>query len=921
MSAPDSIVIRFLRRLAAAVCRWPRLFFYPQVFLFVFCVLYTIRNLEFDLSRDNLVGSGKLYHQNFLKFKKEFPSQDDMVVIVESESMDKNRQFIERLGLKLEANTNFFTDVFYKGDLKMMGPKALLFVPEKDLGELQNTLRDYRPFVQKFTVHTATNGQQSLGATNLISLFSLINTQFRTGKRETNAENESLVKAIPALERIINEASASIQHPGTPPSPGINALFGAGEEAEKEMYITFANGQIYLATARAKNESIAGDAVIRLRALVNQTQLEIPGLNVGITGEPVLEADEMAQSQVDSSVASVVSLLLCAFIFIYAYRETGRPIKAVICLVFGLGYTMGLTTFLVGHLNILTITFAPILIGLAIDFGVHLITRYEEEIRQGKSGEEAIEKAMAYTGLGILTGALTTAGAFLAMALTDFKGIQEMGVICGGGMILCLVPMMTMLPVLLLRGRQNAIDHRLGAKLERRARIENIWLQRPLLVAVITLILCAAAGVQFRKVAFDYNLLHMQSKGLPAVVFEQKLINSAGKSVLFAAVVADSPQQAVELEKKIKLLPSVASVESMTQYLTEDQTTKLEMVRAIKKEIQSLRFANPDEAPVNIPELSSTLWGLAGYCGLVADEIQADEPKIAQQLLSLRNSINEFRKQVLMEKPEIRQRLTAFQQALFADIRETFSALQSQDARDRLRVGDLPPALRNRFIGVTGKYLLQVYPKEDVWQRAHQETFVKQLQSIVPEATGTPVQLYFYTELLKKSYIAAAWYALAAIALLVFLHFRSLLYVVLALLPVAIGFVWLVGLMGRFGISFNPANIMTLPLVIGIGVTNGINILNRFVEEQSAGIFSKSTGKAVLVSGLNTMAGFGSLMLAKHQGIASLGFVMSVGVAMCMIAALTFLPALLTLLLEWGWIRKKPSVEHAPSPLGSEEPR
>src|SRR5205085_4196566 len=106
--------------------------------------------------------------------------------------------------------------------------------------------------------------------------------------------------------------------------------------------------------------------------------------------------------------------------FIYAYRETGRPIKAVICLVFGLGYTMGLTTFLVGHLNILTITFAPILIGLAIDFGVHLITRYEEEIRHGKSGEEAIEKAMAYTGLGILTGALTTAGAFLAMALSDF---------------------------------------------------------------------------------------------------------------------------------------------------------------------------------------------------------------------------------------------------------------------------------------------------------------------------------------------------------------------------------------------------------------------------------------------------------------------------------------------------------------------
>ena len=119
--------------------------------------------------------------------------------------------------------------------------------------------------------------------------------------------------------------------------------------------------------------------------------------------------------------------------------------------------------------------------------------------------------------------------------------------------------------------------------------------------------------------------------------------------------------------------------------------------------------------------------------------------------------------------------------------------------------------------------------------------------------------------------------------------------VILALLPVVIGAVWMVGFMGWAGIPFNPANIMTLPLVIGIGVTNGIQILNRFAEDQNPGILAKSTGKAVLVSGLNTIAGFGSLTLADHRGIQSLGWVMSVGTATCMIAALTFLPAVLTL--------------------------
>jgi predicted RND superfamily exporter protein len=187
--------------------------------------------------------------------------------------------------------------------------------------------------------------------------------------------------------------------------------------------------------------------------------------------------------------------------------------------------------------------------------------------------------------------------------------------------------------------------------------------------------------------------------------------------------------------------------------------------------------------------------------------------------------------------------------------------------------------------------------------------------------TGTPVQLYYYTDLLKRSYEEAALYALAAIVILVFIHFRNLSSVVLALIPVIIGSIWLGGLMGLLDVPLNPANIMTLPLVIGIGVTNGIHILNRFAEEQTPSILAKSTGKAVFVSGLTTIAGFGSLILAKHRGIHSLGAVMAVGVTTCMIAALTFLPALLNLSLRRDRKRKQPSAENARSTLGREEPR
>jgi hopanoid biosynthesis associated RND transporter like protein HpnN len=924
----DTLVARALGWLARAVFRHRRWFLYPQILLFVLCVLYTTRYLTFDTSRDNLVGSNKKYHQNFLKFKKEFPTQDDLVVVVESEDSDKNRQFVERLGARLEAETNLFRDVFYKGDLKMLGPKALLFVPEADLADLERTLADYRPFIQRFT-HT----------TNLVSLFSMINTGFRTAKQEQNAENESMMKAFPALERIVGEATGSLKRPGTPLSPGINALFSTGgtndtetagqnantEDAEQQIYVTFAHGRIYLVTAQAPRDELNGQAVERLRTLVEETKIEVSGLNVGLTGEPVLEHDEMEQSQKDTTVASIVSLLVCSLIFIYGYQETGRPVKATLSLIVGLGYTMAFATAAVGHLNILTITFVPILIGLAIDYGVHLISRYEEELRRGRTEQDALIKAIVYTGQGIFTGAFTTAGAFLAMAFTNFKGIQEMGIICGGGLLVCLIPMMTMLPVLLLKGRQNVIDQVQSNVAERRARIENLWLQRPVLVTCVTVGLCALAATQLRRVYFDYNLLHMQSAGLPAVEFEKKLLNSADKSVLYGAVIATNLHDATDMLQRLTNLPAVAGVETIARFLTEDQTNKLKIIGEIKAELAPVLFGPPDPNPVDIPELSRTLYSLYGYLGAAYDEVQKEDPTLARQFEALRQAVGNLRKEMLSGNAEQLEtnslQLGAFQRALFNDVRDTFQALKTQDGDAPLGVQDLPQALRDRFVGVTGKYLLMVYPKKDVWKRENQKEFIDQVQRVFPNVTGTPVQLYYYTELLKSSYEEAARYSLAAIVVLVLMHFRSPLCVALALVPVGVGFLWLGGLMGVLNVQLNPANIMTLPLVIGIGVTNGIHILNRYAEEQTPNILARSTGKAVLVSGLTAIAGFGSLMLAKHQGIQSLGYVMSCGLATCMIAGLTFLPALLNLLTRKPEPKRRPNPENLRSVPGREEPR
>jgi hopanoid biosynthesis associated RND transporter like protein HpnN len=942
----DSLLARLLGKLAAAVIRHPRWFYYPQLALFFASILATVAFLQFDTNRDDLVGPNLKYHRNFLALQKEFPQQgNDLVVVVESDDTEKNRQFVERLAAKMTPETNLFRDVFYQHDLAMMGTKALFFVPATNLVEIQTALHGDLPFIQQFTQ-----------TTNLISFFEQINTAFRTSPRETNEQTESLVQALPVLTRIVTQAAASMQMPGQPPSPGVAALFGSTNVSD--IYNTLNHGRIFLLIThppvggsnstppalwrllknailenvfhrRVTSGDLTGDAIERLRQLIQQIKTEVPGVNVGLTGEPVLDYDEMAQSQKDMTLASLVSLVLCALIFIYGYNETGRPVKATICLIVGLAYTLAFAALAVGHLNILTITFLPMLIGLGIDYGVHLITRYEEELRHGKTQEAALTKAMVFTGQGIFTGALTTAGAFIAMAFTNFRGIQEMGVICGGGLLLCLVPMMTLLPVLLLRGRQNVIDHATRED-EHRARIENLWLQRPAIVVGVTVVLGALALTRIYQgdVKFDYNLMELQSPSLSSVVFQQKLTH-ADKSVLLGAIVATNLNDAISLEEKIRKLPTVDNIEPPSDmlgaFIESSQIAKLPLIHAIKQEVAPLQFAAPDTRPVDIPALSLTLFSLRGYCGMALEEIGDSDPGLTNQFVSLRQAIDDWRRLMLQGDAVALAvhagKLAQFQSALFSDLCETFESLKNQNVSAPLSVNDLPAALRDQFVGETGKFLLQVYPKADVWERTNQENFVADLRTVDPNATGTPVQLLEYETLLRDSYIQAAWYSLAAIAFLVFLHFRTLGSVILALLPVGVGTLWLAGLMGWFGIAFNLANIMTLPLVIGIGVTNGIQILNRFAEERTPNILARSTGKAVLVSGLTAIAGFGSLILAKDRGIHSLGCVMAVGIATCMIAGLTFLPALLNLLGRWRPLIKQPSVDkNSPTP-GQEEPR
>lgn len=893
---------RALHRLADCIWHHPRWFLYPQLFLFAFAVVYAATFLRFKTEMNDLVSSDVGYQRHWRALKAEFQLPDDLVALVESEDREKNRQFVERLAARLALETNLFKGILYRGDLRAMGPKALQMLPEPRLEQILQALRDSRPVVGRFA-----------NVTNLASLFNEVEAQYRTSSGDvTNAR--LFVAAVPALTRIVDQGAASLQQAGVPPSPGVTTLFAGRDEVGSE-YLRFAGGRFYIMTCVARDPKRETEAIRRLRELVEQTRTEVPGVNAGVTGEPVLSHDEMRQAQIDTTRASLVTLVVVALTFIFGYHEIRRPLMATACLIVGIGYTLGFATLTIGYLNILTITFVPILIGMAIDFGVHLIARYEEELREGRNEHMALVKALVATGTGITTSGLTTAAAFLAMVFTAFKGIREMGVISGGGLLVCLVPMMTMLPALLVLRRQT-MALRIAPSARRawhyqRERIERLWLERPRLVIWVGAATTALAVAASSGLRFDYNPLHLQSQSLPAVIYEQRMIQSASRSILSCAIMADSVDEALELEARIRRLPTVADVDSMAPILAGARDEKLHLVRQITEVAGEIEFAPMDRSPVDLIALDEALHRFGRTVVAVIQFGGSDlDPELKQQLVALREGVGRWRAAIASLPRDWTQRqATLYQQAWFVDLNETLTALKQQEFREPLRPDDLPAGIRERFVGRTGKLLLQVYPRGDIWEHETQRRFVRDLRSVDPAVTGSPVRFYENTTRLRRNFQVAAAYAVAAIGLMLLLHFRNGACVLLALLPVVVGIVWTFGMMVLCGIPFNPANIIAPTLLLGIGVANGIHILNRFIEEKHPSILGKSTGKAVLVSALTTATGFGSLMLAQHAGIASLGEVMALGTALCMLASVTVLPAVLILLvraglkLGHGWLR------------------
>lgn len=903
----------------------------------VVSVVLAVTRLGFDPNRNNLIGEGAEYNRVYLRFRESFPQDDDIVAVIVGQDPARNRAAVDALGARLREQPQTFTDVLDKVDLGFVRQRLLLYMPLGDLRELEKRLRDITPFVGGM-----------LSEPGLVPLFGHINDEIRafinkevekamkgggdaTPPRETPDGAPDIAGALPVLGRIVAQLGEAARAKGgfkyrSPWAEMFGGRSGAAngpglDDVPESFYPgEFADGRMYVVSLKpahdAKGEALPSEDVLAaLDGVLVDLRQKFPGVEMGVTGEPPLEVDEMRSSQEDSTNASILSLVGVALLFLFAFGTLVRPGLAIVALMMAMAWTMGFATLAIGHLNILTVTCMPMLIGLGIDFGIQVISRYDEERLAGRVPLDALTETFGGTGLSIITAGFTTSVSFLAARFTGFRGIGELGLLAAAGLMFSLVAMMTVLPALLLLydKRRARLGQSSGIKvspLEGLSAFEAVLLENPwgvtILAALFTM-LCFVESLGVApprvKVPFVANLKMLQSKGTASVEWEERLFANAGLSIIPALLSADTLDEARALQKKVEKIATVRSVESIAPMFPTEQEEKLRVVPTIQRELSALPALHRPLPAVDVASLRRILSELRGIFFLIFPEVQAaGQHEIAGQVRDFVFSVDGFLQHTVGPRTDAAAKaLDAYQERFFGDLDEKLKLIRGTGAPVKvLTFDDVPPVLRHQLLGRDNKILLRVFPKEDIWDESANQRFLQSLDaaSLGQVATGTPRQMFESTRLLRKAYEKAGAYALLVIVALVFLHFFSITASLLALLPLMLGIIWGLGLMAMMGISFNPANYMVLPLILGIGVANGIYVVRRFQEEGSADMFRVSTGRAILLSNLTAMIGFASLVIAKYQGIKSLGEVMTLGVGTCMLTSLFVLPALLVLIAK-----------------------
>jgi len=845
-------------RLVALCTRhaWPTIAL--ALVLAALCTVYSVQHFAVATDVKQLFPAELPWVQRAYQLLDTYP-QHDVLAVVDAPTPELADVAAARLTAALAADTAHFKSVQQPQGSEFFARNGLLFLPSADLQRMAGEMQDAAPLIGPLAADPSLRGALGALSQGLVGV--------ANGAYSLDALTRPMQMAGDTVSDALQNRTAHFSWrelaSGRAASPEELRRF-----IEIEPVLDFNALQPGLAateavTSAAQRLNLAGEDQARIR----------------VTGLVPMNDAEFATLQDHAVVNGAVSIIAVLIILWLALRSPRIIIAAVISIACGLAYSAALGLFLVGALNLISVAFFVLFVGLGIDFGIQFSVRYRAERHDIGALEPALISSAQKAGGPLGLAAAATALGFSAFLPTEYRGLGELGEIAGPGMIIAFLTSITLLPALLRvlnpPGEPRAMGFAGLAPID-------AFLQRrrvPVIAGTLAVVILASPLLAF--LPFDFNPLHLQNPKAEAVATYLELRHDPQTGANAVEVIKPDLAAAEASAKRLAELPEVAQTRTVANFVPDDQPQKLGFIRqiaaAIGPALRPKQMQPPPSDTDNVAALRSTAQTLSQFAALGGAGGEAAK------------RLSELLAQLAQADPAARQRVEA---AVVTPLKLSLAGLQAALNPEPVTVATIPPELKRDWVAPDGRARVQVLAKGDPEDTAVLRKFVPAVLAVEPDATGPAAMLYEAGNTIVRAFIEAGIFALAAIALLLWITLRRVTDVLMTLVPLLLAAVVTLELCVVLDLPLNFANIIALPLLLGVGVAFKIYYIMAWRRGRTALVQSTLT-RAVIFSAMTTATAFGSLWLSRHPGTSSMGELMALALLCTMMAAVLFQPALM----------------------------
>ena len=884
-----------------------------------FAVRYSADNLSMNTDTEHMLSGELAWRKLDQEYEKLFPQYDNnILIVVEAATPDQAQDAAALLYQHLKQEQALFEFVYYPNALSVFRESGLLYLDAAELQDLSDNLAEVQPFLARLARDPSLRGLFEVLADALDALEDGEQIDINPVLTRVNAALEALRDNRP-----YRLSWQELMSGDTRDEPGETALPGgdAGDTPYREFIVLQPKldyGGFFPATP----------AIDKIHQVYDDLDIaSSPGADMRLTGATVLAHEEMLSVVKGTETAAVLALSLVTVILLVGLRSVKLVLVTVISLVTGLALTAAFATLTVGELNLISVAFAVLYIGLGVDFAIHYCLRYRERLMGGEDQRRALKQTSSSVGGSLFLCAVSTAIGFFAFIPTDYTGVAELGWISGFGMLISFAITLTVIPALLsVLPLKPETQRSAGADLQ-----VDLHSGKILSSAAF---LALASAVLLSGMRFDNNPLNLHNQDGAALTTFRELLADKDLSPWTAIMIADDAAQADSYRERFARSEQVEKVLSVTDFIPDDQDEKLFIIDEMSLLLGDLSAATQPDPETQTP--AARLAALRAFLEKLHG-VRPGDPVIAKlrenlaQLLreqdrplragtdshlrgngnegdsSLHGDVNGTDSPPSLRRAGVNLRgngrndvdkLAQLEQALLASLRGRLDALNASLNADYISLENLPDQLKRLWLSADGRQRIEIYPKQDMQDDTALREFVRAIRSISPQVTGAPVINLEASDAVAEAFKQAFLYAFIAITLMLSVLLARKKDVFLVLIPLLTAAVITGGISVLAGIPLNFANVIALPLLLGIGVDSGIHIIHRFRTDLPDGknILATSSARAVVVSSLTTMGGVGNLALSPHAGTASLGMLLTLGIGVTLACMLLVLPALLTVI-------------------------